>query len=86
MFRLVDSFATKVERAKSIAVQFKPLRTRPIGYKCDWCHKVVNDKQKGWISFRAVDCSSGFETSLTGEICERDECRISIQAKYTRNP
>ena len=85
MLRLVESLATKVERANSTTLQFMPLRTRPIGYKCDWCRKIVNDKQKGWTSFRAVDCSFGFEAPITGEVCNRDECRLSIQAKYTKD-
>jgi hypothetical protein len=85
MLRLVESLAAKVERGKWATVQFMPLRSRPIGYKCDWCGRIGNGKQKGWISFKAVDCSSGFETSLTGDVWERDECRISVQAKYPRN-
>jgi DNA-directed RNA polymerase subunit RPC12/RpoP len=85
MLRLVESLATKVERAKSTTVQFVPLRARPIGYKCDWCGKIVNSKQKGWISFRAIDCSSGFEAPVAGDVCDCDECMISIQAKYTKN-
>jgi hypothetical protein len=82
MLRLVESLAAKVERAKSTTVEFVPLRARPMGYKCDWCSKIVSSKHKGWISFRAVDRSSGFEIRLVGDVCERYECRISVQAKY----
>jgi hypothetical protein len=82
MLRLVESFATKTQRAKSTTVQFMPLRARSLGYKCDWCGQIVNERQRGWISFKAVVRSPGVGDVVIGDVCNCDECRISVQAKY----
>jgi hypothetical protein len=84
MLMLVESFATKVERAKSTTVEFMPLRTRSIGYKCDWCGQLVNGRQRGWTSFKAVSRAPGFESAIVGDVCNCVECRVSVQAKYAR--
>jgi hypothetical protein len=84
MLKLVESLAVKAERAKRTAIEFTPLRDRETGtYKCAWCEAVVRGKRKGWSSYCATD-HKPVQVQIHGDVCSRWECRISLQAKYTK--
>jgi hypothetical protein len=84
MLKLVESLALKTERAKRTAVEIIPLRDSEIGiFKCGWCEATVRGKRKGWNSYRATECKP-VPIQIRGDICPRRECRISLQAKYTK--
>jgi hypothetical protein len=81
MLRLVESLATKAERAKSTRVEFLPLR-QAVSYRCGWCRRFASNP-KGWSSYRAADVGKrGIFTGI-GEVCGDPECRLSIQARYS---
>jgi hypothetical protein len=81
MLKLVESLATKAERAKSTTVEFSPLRgTHP--RTCDWCRKFSPDP-KGWASYKAVEPKCGGASKISGDVCADVECRLSIQARYS---
>lgn len=85
MLKLVESLAVKLERAKRTRIEFIPLRDGGTGtYKCAWCETVVRGKRKGWNSYRLTDPKGPFEFHILGDVCSRHECRISLQAKYSR--
>jgi hypothetical protein len=54
MLKLVESLATKAERAKSTTVEFSPLISEAYARKCDWCERFTTSP-KGWVSYRAVE-------------------------------
>ena len=86
MLKLVESLAVKAERAKKTTVQFIPIRDRGTGtHKCNWCETVVRGKRKGWNSYHATErLGPTTELRFDGDVCPREECRISLQAKYIR--
>ena len=82
MLRLVESLATKAERAKTTTVEFFPLREAP-SHKCGWCETYAKGNPKGWHSYRGVDRSYPGGLNVGGDVCSAKECRLSIQAKYS---
>jgi hypothetical protein len=41
---------------------------------------------KGWNGYQAMDYSyRGVKLNVAGDVCADTKCRISIQAKYTKN-
>jgi hypothetical protein len=82
MLKLVESLATKAERAKSTTVEFFPLR-EGFSHRCSWCETYANGNPKSWDSFRAVARSDPVWLNVVGDVCADKECRISIQAKYS---
>ena len=82
MLKLVESLATKAERAKATTVEFSPLRgAHP--RRCDWCDRFAANP-KGWASYEASERSrQGVFFKVTGDVCADVECRISIQARYS---
>jgi hypothetical protein len=82
MLKLVESLATKAERAKATTVEFSPLRgTHP--RNCDWCEKYAANP-KGWASYEAVERGKqGNVFRVTGDVCSDPECRLSVQARYS---
>ena len=82
MLRLVESLATKAERAKTTTVEFFPLREAP-SHKCGWCETFAKGNPKGWHSYRGVDRSYPSGLNVGGDVCSAKECRLSIQAKYS---
>jgi hypothetical protein len=86
MLKLVESLATKAERAKHTTVAFTPLPDCVIGtYKCAWCESVVKGKRQGWSGFEALgEPKAPGPVRVSGIVCSRRECRVSLQAKYTK--
>ncbi len=84
MLKLVESLAVKAQRAKTTTVEFLPLRESGTGtHKCSWCETVVKGKRKGWNSYRATErIGTTTELRFEGDVCPREECRISLQAKH----
>ena len=82
MLKLVESLATKAERAKSTTVEFFPLR-EGFSHRCSWCETYATGNPKSWDSFRAVARSDPVWLNVVGDVCADKECRISIQAKYS---
>jgi hypothetical protein len=82
MLKLVESLATKAERAKSTTVEFSPLRSDAYARKCDWCEKFTTTP-KGWASYRAVEKTKRGVFEVAGHVCADPECRLSIQARYS---
>jgi hypothetical protein len=84
MLKLVESLAVKAQRAKRTTVEFVPLRDGGTGvHKCSWCQTVVRGKRKSWNSYRATErIGNTTELRFEGDVCPREECRISLQAKY----
>jgi hypothetical protein len=81
MLKLVETLATKAERAKATTVEFSPLRgAHP--RNCDWCDKFAANP-KGWASYEAVQSTKQGVFKVTGDVCADVECRISIQARYS---
>jgi hypothetical protein len=82
MLKLVESLATKAERAKATSVEFSPLQSwRP--RSCDWCEKIAANP-RGWASYGAFERGRrGSVFRVTGDVCSDPECRISIQARYS---
>jgi hypothetical protein len=81
MLKLVETLATKAERAKATTVEFSPLRgAHP--RNCDWCKKFAANP-KGWASYEAEERTGKGIFKVTGNVCASVECRISIQAKYS---
>lgn len=84
MLKLVESLSIKAARVKHSYVEFIPLRDSGTGtYTCGWCGVVVGGKRTGWVSYRAID-HKPVEIQIQGDVCHRRECRISLQAKYTK--
>jgi hypothetical protein len=86
MLKLVESLAVKAKRAKSTTVVFVPLSESGVSHRCSWCGQFAKGKLKGWNGYHAVDHSyppGGL--AVAGDVCCDRECRISIQAKYTKN-
>jgi hypothetical protein len=85
MLKLVGSLAVKAKRAKSTTVVFVPLG-ESISHRCSWCGQFAKGTPKGWNGYQAMDYSyRGVKLSVAGDVCADTECRISIQAKYTKN-
>ena len=86
MLKLVESLAVKAERAKKTTVQFIPIRDRGTGtHKCNWCEAVVRGKRKGWNSYHATErLGPTTELRFDDDVRPREECRINLQAKYSR--
>jgi hypothetical protein len=82
MLRLVESLATKAERAKTTTVEFFPLR-EATSHKCGWCETFVKGNPKGWHSYRGVDRSYPGGLNVGGDVCSAKECSLNIQAKYS---
>jgi hypothetical protein len=82
MLKLVESLATKAERAKSTTVEFSPLISDAYARKCDWCERFTTSP-KGWVSYRAVEKTKRGGLDVAGHICTDAECRLSIQARYS---
>jgi hypothetical protein len=71
MLRLVESLATKAERAKT-TVEFFPLR-EATSHKCGWCETFVKGNPKGWHSYRGVDRSYPGGLNVGGDVCSAKE-------------
>ena len=81
MLKLVETLATKAERAKATTVEFSPLRgAHP--RNCDWFDKFAANP-KGLASYEAVQSTKQGVFKVTGDVCADVECRISIQARYS---
>ena len=86
MLKLVESLAVKAKRAKSTTVVFVPLSESGVSHRCSWCGQFAKGKPKGWNGYRALDQSyprGGL--AVAGDVCSDRECKIGIQAKYTKN-
>jgi hypothetical protein len=86
MLKLVESLAAKITRAKSTTVVFEPLGDS-VSHRCSWCGQFAKGGAKGWNGYRAMDhANSPQGLAVVGDVCSNKECRISIQAKYTKSP
>jgi hypothetical protein len=83
MLKLVESLAVKAERAKSTTVVFVALG-ESVSHRCSWCGQFAKGNPKSWNSYHAVDHTYPRGLNIVGDVCPKRECRISIQAKYTR--
>jgi len=75
----------KAKRAKSTTVVFVPLG-ESTSHHCFWRGQFAKGKLKGANGYRAVDHTyprGGL--AITGDVCSDRECKISIQAKYTKD-
>jgi hypothetical protein len=82
MLKLVESLATKAERAKRTTVEFQPLSSDAYGRNCDWCETFAS-RPKGWASYQAVERTKRGVFNVNGHVCADPECRLSIQARYS---
>jgi hypothetical protein len=86
MLKLVEPLAVKAKRAKSTTVVFVPVSESGVFHCCSWCGQFAKGKPKGWNGYRALDQSyprGGL--AVAGDVCSDRECKIGIQAKYTKN-
>jgi hypothetical protein len=83
MLKLVESLAAKAERAKHTTVEYLPFQ-EGISHHCTWCGLYAKGSPKGWQCFKALDPSLPGGVKVMGEVCGNPECRISVEAKYTR--
>jgi hypothetical protein len=84
-YQVVESLAVKAKRAKSTTVVFVPLG-ESTSHRCSWCGQFAKGTPKAWNGCRAMDYSNpASKLSVAGDVCADTECRISTEAKYTKN-